>query len=129
MSAERKIPSPPANVEYEDFWAATKEGKLMLPRCGDTGQFFWYPRKISPFTLSDNVEWHKASGKGRIYTFSVMRRSDPQYVIAYVTLEEGITMMTNIVDCDPDSLAVDQEVVLVFRDAEGGEKIPVFRPA
>ena len=128
MSKERIFPAPPVNVEYEEFWSKANNGKLLLPRCMDTNQFFWYPRKISPFTLSANVEWVEAAGKGVIYTFSVMRRADPQYVIAYVRLVEGITMMTNIVECDPDSLEVGQPVELLMQEAENGQKIPVFRP-
>ena len=50
--SQRNIPSPPMSVENEAFWAAANEGKLMIPRCKDTGQFFWYPRNLSPFTLS-----------------------------------------------------------------------------
>ncbi|MEL0110464.1 MAG: OB-fold domain-containing protein [Rickettsiales bacterium] len=128
MSAERVLPAPPENVEHVEFWAACNDGKLMLPRCKDTNQFFWYPRKTSPFTLSSNVEWVEASGKGEIYTYSVMRRSDPQYVIAYVRLDEGITVMTNIVDCDFDKVAVGQKVELVMRESESGQKVPVFTP-
>jgi uncharacterized OB-fold protein len=101
----------------------------MIPRCKDTGQFFWYPRNLSPFTLSNNVELVEASGKGTIYTYSVMRRADPQYAIAYVTLEEGITMMTNIVDCDFDSLTVGQAVELDFYETENGQRVPVFKMA
>jgi len=128
VSKERIFPAPPVNVEYEEFWSQANNGKLLLPRCMDTNQFFWYPRKISPFTLSANVEWVEAAGKGVIYTFSVMRRADPQYVIAYVRLVEGITMMTNIVECDPDSLEVGQPVELLMKEAENGQKVPVFRP-
>ena len=128
MSKERIFPAPPVNVEYEEFWSKANNGKLLLPRCMDTNQFFWYPRKISPFTLSANIEWVEAAGKGVIYTFSVMRRADPQYVIAYVRLVEGITMMTNIVECDPDSLEVGQPVELLMQESENGQKIPVFRP-
>ena len=127
--SQRKIPSPPMSVENEAFWAAVNEGKLMIPRCKDTGQFFWYPRNLSPFTLSNNVEMVEASGKGTIYTYSVMRRANPQYAIAYVTLEEGITMMTNIVDCDFDSVAIGQLVELDFYETENGQKVPVFKPA
>ena len=127
--SQRNIPSPPMSVENEAFWAAANEGKLMIPRCKDTGQFFWYPRNLSPFTLSNNVEMVEASGKGTIYTYSVMRRADPQYVIAYVTLEEGITMMTNIVDCDYDTVAVGQAVELDFYETENGQQVPVFKPA
>ena len=127
--SQRKIPSPPMSVENEAFWAAANEGRLMVPRCKDTGQFFWYPRNLSPFTLSNNVELVEASGKGTIYTYSVMRRADPQYAIAYVTLEEGITMMTNIVDCDFDSLTVGQAVELDFYETENGQRVPVFKMA
>jgi uncharacterized OB-fold protein len=101
----------------------------MVPRCKDTGKFFWYPRNISPYTLSGNVEWVEASGKGTIYTYSIMRRADPNYAIAYVTLEEGVTMMTNIVDCDFDALSIGQSVELAFFDTEEGQKVPVFKPA
>ena len=128
MSA-RKIPAPPTNVEAQDFWDACDGGRLMLPRCGDTGRFFWYPRKVSPFTLSGNVEMVEASGTGEIYTYSVMRRSDPQYAIGYVRLDEGVTVMTNFVDCDFDGLAVGQKVRVVFVEAEGGRKVPCFTPA
>ena len=127
--SQRNIPSPPMSGENEAFWAAANEGRLMIPRCKDTGQFFWYPRNLSPFTLSNNVELVEASGKGTIYTYSVMRRADPQYAIAYVTLEEGITMMTNIVDCDFDSLTVGQAVELDFYETENGQRVPVFKMA
>ena len=129
MSQERVIPSPPMSVEHKDFWEAASAGKLMVPRCKDTGQFFWYPRKVSPFTLSNNVEWVEASGKGTIYTYSIMRRTDPPYAIAYVTLEEGVTVMTNIVECDFESLAIGQAVELIFRESEEGQQVPVFKPA
>jgi len=128
MSPERIIPSPPISVEHTEFWAAANDGTLLLPRCQDTGKFFWYPRKISPFTLSQNVELIPASGKGVIYTYSVMRRADPPYAIAFVTLEEGVTMMTNIVECDLDAIAIGQAVEVVFRDTEDGQKVPVFKP-
>lgn len=129
MSPQRIIPSPPISVEHDQYWAAANEGVLLLPRCQDTGKFFWYPRKISPFTLSQNVEWIPASGKGVIYTYSIMRRADPPYAIAYVTLEEGVTMMTNIVDCDFDAISIGQAVEVVFRDTEDAQKVPVFKPA
>jgi uncharacterized OB-fold protein len=129
MSQERVIPSPPMSVEHKEFWEAANKGTLLVPRCKDTGQFFWYPRKVSPYTLSNNVEFVPASGKGTIYSFSIMRRADPPYAIAYVTLEEGVTMMTNLVECDFDALAVGQSVELLFRDSEEGQKVPVFRPA
>jgi hypothetical protein len=51
------------------------------------------------------------------------------FVIAFVTLAEGPTIMTNIIDCDPASLAIGQPVRLAFRASQGGQKVPMFTPA
>ena len=128
-SQERTISSPAVSVEHEQYWAAANAGTLLVPRCQDTGKFFWYPRQLSPFTLSQNVEWVPASGQGVIYSYSVLRRADPPYAIAYVTLAEGVTILTNIVECDFDALAIGQAVELTFRNTEDGQKVPVFKPA
>ena len=57
-----------------------------------------------------------------------MRRVAAPYAIAYVTLDEGVTLMTNIVDCDFDRIAIGQEVEVTFRTTAGGHALPVFRP-
>ena len=58
-----------------------------------------------------------------------MRRAPVPYAIAFVTLAEGVTMMTNIVDCDLDAIRVGQPVKLVFKATEGGPPLPMFAPA
>jgi uncharacterized OB-fold protein len=70
----------------------------------------------------------QASGNGVIYTYSVMRRTPTPYAIAYVTLAEGPTMMTNIVDCDLDQIRIGQTVRLVFKESDGGPPVPMFTP-
>ena len=87
-----------------------------------------YPRPICPFCFSDDTEWIESRGTGTIYSFSVTRLSPP-YAIAYVTLDEGPTMMTNIVDCDFEGLAIGQRVSVVFVPTDGGPAVPMFRPA
>ncbi len=125
---ERSYPQPPVTVETQPYWDGTAAGKLLLKRCRDCGETHYYPRAICPFCFSAETEWYEASGRGRIYTYSIMRRAPVPYVIAYVTLAEGVTMMTNIVDCDLDAVAIDQEVRLTFRETEGGFALPVFTP-
>ncbi|HXL64624.1 MAG TPA: OB-fold domain-containing protein, partial [Xanthobacteraceae bacterium] len=61
--------------------------------------------------------------------FSVMRRVAEPYAIAHVTLAEGPTMLTNIVDCDFDKLSIGQAVALVFKESENGQPVPMFAPA
>lgn len=125
---ERKIPAPMVNPETEPFWEAAKQGKFLLPHCVDTGKAFWYPRQVSPFTLG-KVEWKESKGTGTIYSVSVMKRAPEIYAIAYVTLDEGCTMMTNIVDCDFDKVAIGDRVQVTWKPAEDGTPYPQFKPA
>jgi uncharacterized OB-fold protein len=78
--------------------------------------------------MSSDTEWLEASGEGSIYSWSVERRGTPPYAIAFVTLPEGPTLLTNIVDCDLDALAIGQKVKLAFETRED-QPVPVFRPA
>ncbi|WP_312028367.1 OB-fold domain-containing protein [Aquabacterium sp. J223] len=64
-----------------------------------------------------------------IYSYSVMRRVEVPYVIAYVTLDEGVTVMTNIVDCDPDAVRIGQRVKVTFQPSDGGPPVAMFTPA
>ena len=128
---QRKVPfvgTPDTNPETRPFFDGCAKGKLVLSRCKDTGKYIWYPRGISPFTFGP-VEWVEVSGKGKIYTFSVMERANPPYAIAYVELDEGPKMMTNIVDCDFKSLKIGQPVQVKFVPTENGPPMPMFAPA
>ena len=126
---QRKIAAPPINSETQAFWDAAGQGKLLYKKCAACGEPHFYPRDHCPFCFSDKTEWVETSGHGTIYTYSVMRRAPVPYAIAYVTLAEGPTMMTNIVDCDLDSIRIGQPVRLVFRASEGGPPVPMFTPA
>ena len=128
MAAARKIASPTVSVETQAFWNAAREGRFVIPTCTACGRAHWYPRAICPFCGSDKIEWRSASGNGAIYTYSVMRRAKEPYVIAYVTLAEGPTMMTNIVDCDFDTLRIGQPVSVRFKETESGPPVPMFTP-
>ena len=127
--AERKISAPAVNLETQHFWDAAGEGKLLIKKCTACGEPHFYPRTYCPFCFSDQTEWAEASGNGTIYTYSVMRRAPVPYAIAYVTLAEGPTMMTNIVDCDLNAIKIGQAVKLVFKPSEGGPPVPMFTPA
>ena len=129
MSERRTIPAPSINPESQRFWDACEAGKLLIGRDNTTGEHFYYPRSFSPFTGSDDVDWVEASGEGTIYSYSIMRRADPIYAIAYVTLAEGPTIMTNIVDCDLESTRIGQAVRLVFKQSDGGPPVPCFTRA
>lgn len=119
------------NPEIAPYKAAASEGRLALKRCRQCSQVHFYPRTICPFCFSDKTEWFDASGRGVIYSYSIQRRVANPYVIAYVTLEEGPTMMTNIVGAgEGDDLRIGQAVTLDWRPgAEDEPPSPVFKPA
>ncbi len=138
--SEKVLPAPAPFVlpEIKTFWDGTAQGKLLLPRCTQCSGIIWYPRPWCPSCASTQVEWIEATGRGTIYSYTVNRRGVADmaayrdagvYVLAYVELEEGPRMMTNIVDCDPDSVRIGQQVELVFHDTGQGTALPRFRPA
>ncbi len=139
MATETSMPTPVPFVqpEVKVFWDGTAEGKLLLPKCTECQSYIWFPRPFCPSCGSLSVDWVPASGKGTVYTFTVNRRGagdlpeyreTPPYVLAYVELAEGPRIMTNIVECDPDSVRIGQAVELVFHDTGQGTALYRFRP-
>ncbi len=124
----RSIAGPRPDPETQAYWEAANEGRLLVRTCRGCGRAHHYPRSICPFCFSEDTQWTQASGEGVIYSFSVMRRADPPYALAFVKLAEGPTMMTNIVDCDLESLSIGQRVHVVFQPTDTGYSVPVFTP-
>ena len=130
MIPERTLPAPIVDSVNAPFWRAAAEGVLMIKRCKACGEAHWYPRPFCPHCGGDDTEWEAAAGSGTIYSFTVTRRADPvPYVLAYVTLDEGVTMLTNLVDAEIEALHIGQRVQVKFRQAEGGGAVPVFAPS
>jgi uncharacterized OB-fold protein len=127
--ASRPLTPPVITAEGKAFFDAAREGRFLIPVCTACNCAHWYPRVICPFCASDKVEWREASGKGTIYTFSVMRRAKEPYIIAHVTLAEGPTMLTNIVACDANDVRIGQAVTVAFQDTDSGPPMPMFKPA
>jgi uncharacterized protein len=127
-------PEPTVTEETKPFWDATAEGRLLLKRCDACGSFIWYPRGICPACGSFETSWVEASGRGSIYSYTINRRADGAYrgalpyVLAYVELEEGPRVLTNIVGCDPESLEIGQPVRVVFEDTGAGTALPRYTP-
>jgi len=135
--AEPLLPTRPVRrtLETAPFWDACAAGRLELPRCDDCATVIWYPRRLCPSCGSRNVSWFEASGRGSIYSFTIQRsgqgafKPKAPYVIAYVELQEGPRVLTNIVGADPESLTIGQAVQVVFEPAGDTDALPRFTPA
>jgi uncharacterized OB-fold protein len=127
--AWREIPAPAQNRETVEFWDAAAQGKLLVRHCKACGEPHWYPRTICPFCFSPETYWQESAGRGTIYTFSVMRQNTTHpYAIGYVTLDEGVSLLTNFVDCDFDQLACGQRVTLRWTPTKNGPPAYTFAP-
>ena len=138
MSEEKKYqkPLPEFRPETKPYWEAAKNHELVIPRSKTTGEYFFYPRAISPGEdMTEDIEWAKASGKAKVWTYSIHHmgpskayKGDPPYVVALVETDEGVKMMTNIVDVDPNDVTVGMEVEVVFDDVTDEVTLPKFKP-
>lgn len=127
--------APRTNEDTGPFWAATAEGRLTLQRCTACDTVIWWPRAVCPVCSSFDLEWFDATGEGTIYSYTIVHQSPGRrwseatpYVVAYVELDEGPRLMTNIVECDPAAVAIDDRVTVVFHDTGEGSALPRFRP-
>jgi len=127
MSETPLFTDPPENTDSKPFYDAAADGRFLTRKCTECGEPHWYPRPHCPF-CGGGTEWMELSGQGTIHSYSVSRRAEPPYTIAYVELAEGPIMLTNLVDCDFDALAIGQLVKLAFKPTKGGRVVPCFRP-
>ncbi|MBI2727738.1 MAG: OB-fold domain-containing protein [Polaromonas sp.] len=122
-------PLPQAGGEAAEFWLAASGGRLLLKCCEDCHEVHYFPRTLCPFCFSGNTVWFEASGRGTIYTLTLNRRTEPCQVIAYVRLEEGVTMMTNVVGENALQAAIGAAVTVDFIAGDNGQHVPMFRLA
>lgn len=109
----------------ERFWQAAEQEQLILPRCSDTGKCFFYPRDHSPFT-GGSIDWVKSKGLGAIYSYCLSGRGEA-YCLAYIQLDDGPIMLSNVISEDLSSVEIGQRVKVCFLQDEQGRKVPFFK--
>lgn len=128
-------PRPVVQPWARPFWNATREGRLALQYCPACQVHVHYPRIACPHCGGDRMEWRTASGRGTIYSYTVVVSNAPSaftadmpYVVAIIHLDEGVRMLSNVVGCDPDALRCDMPVEVVFERIDDEFTLPKFRP-
>ena len=126
-----KFPEP----DTEPFWDATKDHELKYQVCDDCGGLVWHPRRHCTHCTSLNLSWKTSKGEGTVYTYSIVRqnyhpafRERIPYVVAWIDLDEGFRMLSNVVDVDVETVEVGQRVRVRWLDQEG-LALPMFTPA
>ncbi len=125
-------PLPEIDEDTAPYWEACAEGRLLLQRCDACQALQTYPRQRCAECWNNDLTWIEASGRATIYSFSIVHRPPPgfeaesPYVLAIVELEEGIRMMTNIIDVAPEDVSIGQAVTVVFEQVTEGVALPKF---
>ena len=132
----KPLPDPYNEALSGPFWEATKRHELVMPRCKTCSELFFYPRELCPTCLSPELEWVPVSGKGRVYSYTVVHqpahpsfREDAPHVFAIIQLDESPWMIANIVGCPIEEVEVDMRVTVAFDDVTPDVTLVRFKPA
>jgi uncharacterized OB-fold protein len=135
MPGDYTKPLPVPSELSRPYWDGLKEGRLCLQRCRACGEHVFYPRPHCPACLSTELDWVEMSGRGKVYSYTVVRRAmnpafadDVPYVYAIVELDEGPRVMTNVVNCPPEDVRVDMPVRAIFDPVTPDASLLKFEP-
>lgn len=126
----------PINSLYASgpYWDATREKRLVIQYCVQSGQYQFYPRPVSIATGHYEPEWREVSGNGEVYSYSITRsgpgpfRSITPYVVAIIRLNEGVDILSNIVNLGSSSLEIGLRVKPYWLPLDDGRHLLMFEP-
>jgi uncharacterized OB-fold protein len=125
---------PAVTASNKTFWDAAKRHELVAYKCQNCGSF--YSQAIDCVSCdSPRMDWVKVSGRGEVFTFCIYHQAfhpawkdDIPYNVAYVKLDEGPLLLTNIVGCANKDIHIGMPVAVVFEDINEEVTLPKFKP-
>jgi uncharacterized protein len=128
----RALPAPDNASRH--YWQSAAEGRLVMQRCTSCGVHQFYPRAMC-VSCGGDTEWVDASGRGTLHTFTIIRQNRSPafaalspYAVGIVELDEGVRMMSNIVECDVEQLEVGMALEVLLLQAADDVGLPFWRP-
>jgi uncharacterized OB-fold protein len=125
--------TPVTDALSSRFWQGTRERKLMIQRCTATQRPQWYPRSHSMHAPGAPVEWMQASGRGTLFTYSVIHRGNgttpTPYICAVVELEEGVLFTTTLRGIGDEDIRIGMPLQVDYAEAGPDLVLPFFKPA
>lgn len=124
----------PAPLDRQYFEAAA-QGRLIIQRCEacDHRQF---PPKLLCTSCGAEPAWIETAGIGEIHTFTIVRRHGVEpfagmvpFVLAMIDLPEGVRLMGNVTDAEPETTSVGQRVVAYALRVDDTMALPLWRRA
>ena len=129
-----KLPLPRPTPETQHFWEGTRNAQLLLQKCNDCTHVYFPPRPFCPDCGCREVTVLAASGKATLFSYVINERPHPAfngpYSIAVVRLEEGVQMMSNIVNVpqSPEALVLDMPLRVTYTRISEEITLPHFEP-
>jgi uncharacterized OB-fold protein len=127
-------PRPDPTALTRPLWDAAREHRLVRQVCDDCGRNVFTPQIACPACLSTALSWRESSGRGTVYSATVVHRAPypgftSPYHVAMVDLEEGWTMLSNVLGTGEHPVAIDTPVAVDWLQLDDEITLPVFRPA
>ncbi len=126
---------PDITPVHAPFWDALRRHELVVQQCAACGRLRFVPSELCPHCYSAHATWSPVSGRGRVYTYTVVHRAptpayqaEAPYALAYVELDEGPRLPARLVDVDPHTVEVGMPVEVVFADVAPDLTLCRFRP-
>ena len=117
------------------FWEGCKQHELRIPKCKACGNLWFYPTPRCTKCLQPAGDWIVASGAASLYSYTSLHRplhkdleSSVPYVVAVVSLAEGVRMMANIEGAPEAELQLDMPLQVDFKELKTGAVLPFFKP-
>ncbi len=133
MSAQLPASMLQQDSDSRPYWEGLAQGELRIQRCDACARAVFYPRALCPHCFSERLLWIVASGKGTIYSYTVAYQAfgpfatETPFVVAIVELEEGVRMMTRIVDASRERITVGATVQVTVASVGEDFTLPYFR--
>ncbi|MFL2634872.1 MAG: Zn-ribbon domain-containing OB-fold protein [Dehalococcoidia bacterium] len=140
MSDEYNLPLPNITNEAKPFWDGLNEDKLLIPKCNQCAHLFMYPKAYCPKNgcFSNDLSWEHVSGKGNVYSYTVVHRSadvrfqeiasQEPYVFALIELDEGPKLISNLINVDIENIVIGTPVQIIFEKINDEITLPKFAP-
>jgi uncharacterized OB-fold protein len=119
----------------EPYWAGARRGELLLQRCVGCACVWHPPLPRCPVCHGADIEWQAASGRGTVYTYTVVYHATHvalaekvPYITALIQLEEGPRVLTNLRNCSEDETRIGMPVRLIFEPLTDEIALPQFEP-
>jgi len=134
-TADYEKPLPRPNEDTKPFWEYCKKHELRMQKCVQCGHIRFPPGIVCPRCHSTEADWAKLSGRGKVYTFNVVHylyhagfADEIPYVSAVIDLEEGPSLLSNIIECKTEDVKIDMPVEVAFEDVTDEITLYKFKP-